>query len=80
MTLTARLINAIRGRPAPKPKTGQLLFPRPEDSIRDYPSAGLTPRKLITILREADDGSLSAAAAFAAFVSAVLASISKVKY
>lgn len=61
MTLTTRLINAIRARPDAAPKTGQVVFPRPADSIRDYPSAGLTPRKLIAILKEADDGSLSAA-------------------
>jgi phage gp29-like protein len=38
-----------------------MLLPRAEDSIRDYPSAGLTPSRLVAILREADGGSLSAA-------------------
>jgi len=42
-----------------RPKAGQLIFPRREDSIRDYVSAGLTPSRLAAILREADDGSLS---------------------
>jgi len=38
-----------------------MVFPRREDSVRDYPSSGLTPSRLISILREADDGSLSSA-------------------
>jgi phage gp29-like protein len=36
------------------------VFPRREDSVRDYPSAGLTPSRLLAILKDADDGSLSA--------------------
>jgi len=38
-----------------------VIIPRPEDSARDYPSAGLTPSRLASLLREADDGSLSSA-------------------
>ncbi len=54
-----RIVNAVRGvdRPAP----GRAIIPRKEDSVRDYPSAGLTPSKLAAILREADDGSLATA-------------------
>jgi phage gp29-like protein len=33
----------------------------PEDAWRDYPSSGLTPSRLMAVLREADAGSLSAA-------------------
>ncbi len=61
MGITRRIINAVRGEAAVRPSTGRVLIPRPEDSMRDYPSAGLTPSRLATILREADDGSLSTA-------------------
>ncbi len=39
------------------PKPGQVIFPRREDSIRDYPGTGLTPSRLMAILKEADAGS-----------------------
>ncbi|MEK6674829.1 MAG: DUF935 family protein [Planctomycetota bacterium] len=58
MKWTQKIINAIRGRDQ-KPKPGQVVIPRREDSLRDYPGAGLTPSRLAAILREADDGSLS---------------------
>jgi phage gp29-like protein len=56
-----RIINAIRGRNLDRPRPGQLIVPRKEDSARDYPGAGLTPSRLAAILREADDGSLATA-------------------
>ena len=56
-----RLVHAIRNRLAQRPAVGRVMVPRAEDSVRDYPSAGLTPSGLATILREADDGSLSSA-------------------
>ncbi len=61
MGWTQRIINAIRGRSSSPPQPGQVVFPRREDSARDYVSSGLTPSSLIAILREADDGSLSSA-------------------
>lgn len=61
MTLTQRLVNSIRPTRNGRPKPGQTLVPRKEDSIRDYPGAGLTPSRLTAILREADDGSLDTA-------------------
>ena len=62
MSWTRRLINAIRPKAAgARPRLGRLLQPRPEDAWRDYPSSGLTPTRLMAILREADAGSLSAA-------------------
>lgn len=61
MNWTERIVNALRGERSAKPKGGQLLFPRREDTVRDYPSAGLTPSRLISILQEADDGSLDTA-------------------
>jgi phage gp29-like protein len=62
MNWTKRLINSFR--PAStngRPKPGRILEKRAEDTWRDYPSSGLTPAKLMAILREADAGSLSAA-------------------
>lgn len=59
MKWTERIVNVLRAGSADRPRPGQVVFPRREDSIRDYPSAGLTPSRLFAILREADDGSLS---------------------
>lgn len=58
---TRRVINAIRGQPVERPSTSRVFRPLPQDTVRDYPGAGLTPNGLVTILREADDGSLSSA-------------------
>ena len=61
MSWTRRFVNAVRGGTASRPRAGRVVFPRREDSARDYVSSGLTPSSLIAILREADDGSLSSA-------------------
>lgn len=62
MGLTQWIVNAAkRGRGAARPQLGQVVMPRREDSVRDYPSAGLTPSRLTAILREADEGQLSTA-------------------
>ncbi len=62
MGLTQWMVNAVRrGRGAERPRLGQMVMPRREDSVRDYPSAGLTPSRLTAILREADEGQLSSA-------------------
>lgn len=61
MRLTERIVTAFRSQKNGRPKPGQMIFPRAEDKVRDYPSAGLTPSSLATILHEADDGSLSTA-------------------
>lgn len=65
MRLTQVIVNAIRrgtrDKGGPRPRLGQVVLPRKEDALRDYPSAGLTPSRLAAILREADDGSLSSA-------------------
>ncbi len=62
MNWTRRIINSFRqpGSHRP-PRPGKVLEPRPQDTWRDYPSSNLKPRRLLTILREADAGSLSAA-------------------
>ncbi len=54
-----RVVNALRGGSRDRPKPGRVVLPRKEDSIRDYPGAGLTPSRLLAILKEADDGSLA---------------------
>ena len=62
MSWTKRVINAVRRTDRPRrPPEGRLVQPRAEDVWRDYPSSGLTPSRLMSILREADLGSLSAA-------------------
>ncbi len=60
MKWTQRIINAVRAANH-RPKPGRSIVPRKEDSVRDYPSAGLTPSRLSAILKEADNGSLSTA-------------------
>lgn len=59
MTMTQRIVNRFRSTNG-RPKLGQVVLPRVEDTFRDYPSAGLTPSRLAAILRDADAGSLSA--------------------
>ncbi|MCP4590796.1 MAG: DUF935 family protein [bacterium] len=60
MSWTQRIVNRFRNTPR-RPKPGQVIHPRVEDTFRDYPSAGLTPSRLMAVLRDADAGSLSAA-------------------
>ncbi len=59
MSLTKRIINAFRPAASVTPKPGRVLSPRREDTVRDYPSSGLTPSRLIAVLREADAGDMS---------------------
>jgi phage gp29-like protein len=60
MGILSTVVNAAR-RMNERPKVGRMIVPRKEDSVRDYPSAGLTPSRLAAVLREADDGSLATA-------------------
>lgn len=60
MSLMRKLVNAVKRSPAPAPRPGVLLGPRREDALRNYPADGLTPSRLVSILREADGGSLAA--------------------
>ena len=61
MKLTQLIAHALRRKPIDPPRPGRVAVPRAEDSVRDYPGAGLTPSRLTAILREADDGSLGTA-------------------
>lgn len=60
MKLMDRIVNAVRST-TQRPRPGRVVVPRADDSVRDYPGAGLTPSRLIAILREADEGSLGTA-------------------
>ena len=61
MRWTRHIVNALRPTGQDRPKPGRVIVPRAEDSVRDYPGAGLTPSRLTAILRDADDGSLDTA-------------------
>lgn len=65
MNWAARIVNRVtgNGQASRRPALGRLLSPRGEDSIRDYPSTGLTPSRLAAILHEADAGAPSQALA-----------------
>lgn len=56
MSLIQRIAHAVRRRTAPS--AGALVAPLPEDAWRLYPADGLTPQRLLNILRSADDGDL----------------------
>ncbi|HVP11859.1 MAG TPA: DUF935 family protein [Phycisphaerae bacterium] len=68
MSLVRRVVNAVRlgvrrevaADRGQAPRAGVLLGRRKEDTARDYPADGLTAQRLISILREADSGSLAA--------------------
>lgn len=60
MGLTARIVNALRrARRSDHPPTGRIVHPRESDSWRSYPADGLTPQRLVSILRAADAGDLT---------------------
>jgi len=50
-----------RVQAATTPRPGRLVQPRKEDTWRDYPSRGLTPARLMALLRQADAGDPSLA-------------------
>jgi len=60
-----RVVHAVRGRRVRVTdyggRIGQWVMPRREDSWRDYPADGLTPTRLVQILRAADEGSIDGA-------------------
>lgn len=61
MSLTQTILRSLTRNNDKRPRVGTVVKPRAEDSVRDYPGAGLTPSRLMAILKEADDGSLSTA-------------------
>ena len=58
MGLASRIVNALRGTQdnIQRPKTGRIVQSEVMDRWRDYPADGLTPSRLATILRAADQG------------------------
>ncbi|NUQ47875.1 MAG: DUF935 family protein, partial [Phycisphaerae bacterium] len=56
MSLIQRIAHAVRRRAIPS--AGALVAPLREDAWRLYPADGLTPQRLLNILRNADDGDL----------------------
>ena len=60
--LVAQALGRRTGRAA-KPRPGQMVGPMTADRWRDYPADGLTPARLVSILREADDGAIDRAMA-----------------
>ncbi len=63
MGLYERIANVMR-RPRgaiARPLPGRVVQPRKQDCWRDYPADGLTPARLVGILREADAGSPASA-------------------
>jgi len=64
MGLKALIAHALgRGVRAVRPRPGQVVRPMDADRWRDYPADGLTPGRLVSILREADDGAIDRAMA-----------------
>jgi phage gp29-like protein len=64
MTLTRRIANALfNRRNGTPPPLGRIAVPREADTWRSYPADGLTPQRLVSILRAADAGDLQEALA-----------------
>src|SRR5512147_260432 len=64
MGLKALIAHALgRGVKGARPRPGQVVRPMDADRWRDYPADGLTPGRLVSILREADDGAIDRAMA-----------------
>lgn len=62
MKWTQRISLALSSLGSPTTaQSGRLAPKRAEDALRDYPSSGLTPSRLMAILREADSGAPAAA-------------------
>ncbi len=60
MQFLKRLVNSLGRSNASSPRPGVLVGRHGIDNFRNYPADGLTPQRLVAILREADTGSLSA--------------------
>ena len=60
MRFIDRVANAVRRGSGHAPRPGILVGRHKEDLWREYPADGLTPQRLVSILRQADAGDLSA--------------------
>jgi len=59
MGFLERIVNAVRRDGASPPRSGVLVGRHPADLWREYPADGLTPQKLLAVMRSADAGDLS---------------------
>lgn len=59
MGVLERVVNAVR-LGVRRPQPGTIVGRKREDIWRDYPADGLTPQRLVSIIREADAGDPSA--------------------
>jgi phage gp29-like protein len=55
-----RIVNAVRRHDGSRPQSGVLVGRQAADLWREYPADGLTPQKLVAVMRAADAGDLSA--------------------
>ncbi len=65
MGIARRIVNAIRGsgQSIERPRPGRVVQAEALDTWRDYPADGLTPSRLVSILRDADEGAIDQAMA-----------------
>lgn len=64
MGMVSRIVNAVRGRrELERPRPGRVVSGEVMDTWRDYPSDGLTPGRLVAILKAADEGAVDQALA-----------------
>lgn len=64
MGIGERIVNAVLGRrEVERPRPGQVVKSEAIDAWRDYPADGLTPSRLVSILRAADEGAVDQALA-----------------
>ena len=64
MNFAQRIVNAIRKRgQVARPRPGQVVTAEALDTWRNYPADGLTPARLVAILRDADEGAVEQALA-----------------
>ncbi len=60
MRIIDRIVNSLRRQSNSAPRPGVLVGRQSNELWREYPADGLTPQKLVAILRDADSGDLGA--------------------
>lgn len=60
MQIIDRIVNSLRRDRETRPRPGVLVGRQKNELWREYPADGLTPQKLVAIMREADSGDLAA--------------------
>ncbi|MCA9257225.1 MAG: DUF935 family protein, partial [Phycisphaerales bacterium] len=59
MQMIDRIVNSFRRRRETTPRPGVLVGRKSNELWREYPADGLTPQRLVAIMREADAGDLT---------------------